>query len=265
MRRSRKIKGGGDSTISVSTDAVSKLAADANQLAEDLGKLVPAEPAVQSDLSATPNVPAAVVQPSNVQRGDDASSVVKSPGPGDDAYNVQNDAAAAAAVQSPTAVVQNDAAGTPIVPEPGDKNAGSDQPSNAATSEPASLLTPETPIPYGNGSNSILYGKIATILNNMITNPANYNKKNIPEQQLQTLLTQIQSAKTVVEVSNILRANGIAPVGNGSKQYFSMNMLGGTKKRKRTKMTKRRKTRKMKITRKMRKMKMRKMRKTMKI
>ena len=150
MRRSRKIRGG-DSTISVSTDAVSKLAADANQLAEDLGKLVPsapAEPAVQSDLSATPNVPAAVVhQPSNVQPGDDASEpVVKSPGPGDNAVsNVQTDAVApgpgdvASNVQNDAAVpgdnagsnVQNDAAaGTPSVL--GSGSAAADQPSNAA-------------------------------------------------------------------------------------------------------------------------------------
>ena len=305
MRRSRKIRGG-DSTISVSTDAVSKLAADANQLAEDLGKLVPAEPAVQSDLSATPSVPA-VVQ-SNVQPGDQPSNdaAVQSPNPVVDQNAVvptavvQNDAAAAvqspnpvvdqnavvptavvqndaaAAVQSPnpvvdptavvpTAVVQNDAAaGTPNVPGSAAQpnNAGSDQPSNAATSEPDSLLTPGSMIHYGRGL-TIPYGYISRILENMISNPTKYNKQNKPISDLQALLTQIQSAKTEMDVTHILTKNGFqAPVGKGvSKQYFPM--LGGTKKRKRTKMTNRRKTRKMKKTRKMRKM--RKMRKTMKI
>jgi hypothetical protein len=234
MRRSRKNKRGGDPTdptkptIPIPVSAINALAKTATQLAGELGNLIPSVPAVQSDLSATSN--AGSDQPSN--------AAVQSPNSEASSLNPGVD---------PNAVQPNDSAGTSAaVVQP--NNAGSDQPSNAATSEPASLLTPETPIPYGNGSNSILYGKIATILNNMITNPANYNKKNIPEQQLQTLLTQIQSAKTVVEVSNILRANGIAPVGNGSKQYFSMNMTGGTKKRKRTKMTTRRKTRKLRKT-----------------
>ena len=98
----------------------------------------------------------------------------------------------------------------------------------------------------------------------MINNPK-FNKQKKPIADLQTLLTQIQSAKTEVEVSNILRTNAFNVVGKSgvSNQYFTM--LGGTKKRKRTKMTNRRKTRKLRKTRKMRKMKMRKMRKTMKI
>ena len=277
MRRSRKMRGG-DSTISVSTDAVSKLAADANQLAEDLGKLVPsapAEPAVQSDLSATPNVPAAVVhQPSNVQPGDDASEpVVKSPGPGDNAVsNVQTDAVApgpgdvASNVQNDAAVpgdnagsnVQNDAAaGTPSVL--GSGSAAADQPSNAAA---APSVLDGLSIPYGSGL-SVPYANIARMIQNMITNPT-YNKKQISNDTLQSLLTKIKLATTPLEVTNLLNGAGFGKIvgTKANARYFS----GGTKKRKRTKMTKRRKTRKtrkMKKTRKMRKM--RKMRKTMKI
>ena len=258
MRRSRKIRGG-DSTISVSTDAVSKLAADANQLAEDLGKLVPsapAEPAVQSDLSATPNVPAAVVhQPSNVQPGDDASEpVVKSPGPGDNAVsNVQTDAVA----PGPGDVasnVQNDAAGTPSVL--GSGSAAADQPSNAAA---APSVLDGLSIPYGSGL-SVPYANIARMIQNMITNPT-YNKKQISNDTLQSLLTKIKLATTPLEVTNLLNGAGFGKIvgTKANARYFS----GGTKKRKRTKMTNRRKTRKLKKTRKMRKM--RKMRKTMKI
>ena len=285
MRRSRKMRGG-DSTISVSTDAVSKLAADANQLAEDLGKLVPAEPAVQSDLSATPSVPA-VVQ-SNVQPGDQPSNdaAVQSPNPVVDQNAVvptavvQNDAAAA--VQSPnpvvdqnavvpTAVVQNDAA---VAPGPGDVasnvqndaagtpsvlgsgSAAADQPSNAAA---APSVLDGLSIPYGSGL-SVPYANIARMIQNMMTNPA-YNKKQISNDTLQSLLTKIKLATTSLEVTNLLNGAGFGKIvgTKANARYFS----GGTKKRKRTKMTNRRKTRKLKKTRKMRKM--RKMRKTMKI
>lgn len=266
MRRSRKMRGG-DSTISVSTDAVSKLAADANQLAADLGKLVPsapAEPAVQSDLSATPNVPAAVVQPSNVQPsnvqpGDDASEpVVKSPGPGDVASNVQNDAAVPG--DNAGSNVQNDAAaGTPSVL--GSGSAAADQPSNAAA---APSVLDGLSIPYGSGL-SVPYANIARMIQNMITNPT-YNKKQISNDTLQSLLTKIKLATTPLEVTNLLNGAGFGKIvgTKANARYFS----GGTKKRKRTKMTKRRKTRKMKKTRKTRKMKrmLRKMmRKTMKL
>jgi hypothetical protein len=97
----------------------------------------------------------------------------------------------------------------------------------------------------------------------MITNPT-YNKKQISNDTLQSLLTKIKLATTPLEVTNLLNGAGFGKIvgTKANARYFS----GGTKKRKRTKMTKRRKTRKtrkMKKTRKMRKM--RKMRKTMKI
>ena len=259
MRRSRKIRGG-DSTISVSTDAVSKLAADANQLAEDLGKLVPAEPAVQSDLSATPSVPA-VVQ-SNVQPGDQPSNdaAVQSPNPVVDQNAVvptavvQNDAAVAPGPGDVASNVQNDAAGTPSVL--GSGSAAADQPSNAAA---APSVLDGLSIPYGSGL-SVPYANIARMIQNMMTNPA-YNKKQISNDTLQSLLTKIKLATTSLEVTNLLNGAGFGKIvgTKANARYFS----GGTKKRKRTKMTNRRKTRKLKKTRKMRKM--RKMRKTMKI
>ena len=264
MGRSRKMRGG-----AITPQELTQIATSAQGLANLLDKLaseVSSPNPVVDDPNAVQPENAVVVQPDQ----SNAATAVQSPNEASSPNAVvQPNAAGSAAADQPS-----NAAGSAAADQPSNAagSAAADQPSNAAAApsvpaapESESLLTPNTPIPYGNGSITILYGKILTILTNMINNPNN-NKKGISKERLQTLLTKIQSAKTVVEVSNILTANGIALVGAGSvvsKQYFSMNMTGGTKKRKRTKMTNRRKTRKMKKTRKMRKM--RKMRKTMKI
>jgi hypothetical protein len=262
MGRSRKMRGG-DPTMQVSTDAITALANTAIQLSTELGNLVPNVASPVSPLNSEAS--AAVVQP-NADSVQSPNSEASSPNPVVDPNAVvqPNDSEASSPnpVVDPNAVVQPNDSGSAAADQPSNAAAAPSVPAaepapESAAPEPASLLTPGSLISYGKGL-SIPYGNISKILENMINNPK-YNKQKKPIADLQTLLTQIQSAKTAVEVSNILRTNAFNVVGKGvSNQYFSMT--GGTKKRKRTKMTKRRKTRKMKKTR-----KMRKMRKTMKI
>jgi hypothetical protein len=251
--------------MQVSTDAITALANTALQLSTELGNLVPNVASPVSPLNSEAS--AAVVQP-NADSVQSPNSEASSPNQVVDpnAASVQSpnsEASSPNPVVDPNAVVQPNDSGS----------AAADQPSNAAAAPSVPAAEPVIPsdsmisisLMDGN-SKSIAYGSIATILNNMMTN-SKLNKKGIPISRLQELLTEIQSAKTTQEVTNIFRTNRFVLAGKGlGTNYFNMNMpTGGTKKRKRTKMTNRRKTRKLRKTRKMRKMKMRKMRKTMKI
>jgi hypothetical protein len=267
MGRSRKIRGGD----AITPQELTQIADSAQGLASLLNELAK-KVAIDSSVPAAAAAAAAVPEPasSNVVQPDNAAGPASASVDTNAAPSAPESAAAPSAPESAAAPSAPESAAVPSAPESAAAPSAPEPaaaPESAAApsvpSEPASLLTPDSLINYGRGL-TIRYGNISKILENMINNPTKYNKQNKPIADLQTLLTQIQSAKTEVEVSNILRTNGFnAPVGNKgvSSQYFPMT--GGTKKRKRTKMTKRRKTRKMKKTRKMRKM--RKMRKTMKI
>ena len=245
----------------IPVSAINALAATATKLAGELGNLIPNVAPPVSPLNSEAS--AAVVQSDNAVVSHPENAVVSPP----DVVSpvVQSNAAitsGADAVVShpandvepdqPNAVVQNDAAGTPSASEP---VVAASEPGSAATAAAPSVLDGLS-IPYGSGL-SVPYASIARMIQNMINDPK-FNKKNISNDTLQSLLTKIKLATTPLEVTNLLNGAGFGKMV-GTKlaaRYFS----GGTKKRKRTKMTKRRKTRKMKKTR-----KMRKMRKTMKI
>jgi len=283
--RSRKMRGG-DSTISVSTDAVSKLAADANQLAEDLGNLVPnvaSEPVV-----VPPNVAAAASEP-----GDNENAAAVAPGPGDNAVSNEN-AAAVAPGPGDNAVSNENAAD--VAPGPGD-NAVSNVQNDAAavkptsepvaaagavvkpTSEPVAaagaVVKPTEPTMFtttkgaqGNPKLSLADDSVFTgytfkkQMQIILSNANNMSSQDPNDQTIKTILNG-NSKKSATDVATLLNAYLTAHTGTSPSVFTHVDPtpdVGGTKKRKRTKMTKRRKTRKMKKTR-----KMRKMRKTMKI
>ena len=252
--RSRKMRGG-DSTISVSTDAVSKLAADANQLAEDLGNLVPnvaSEPVV-----VPPNVAAAASEP-----GDNENAAAVAPGPGDNAVSNEN-AADVAPGPGDNAVsnVQNDAAAVKPTSEPVAAAGAVVKPT-----EPTMFTT--TKGAQGNPKLSLADDSVFTgytfkkQMQIILSNANNMSSQDPNDQTIKTILNG-NSKKSATDVATLLNAYLTAHTGTSPSVFTHVDPtpdVGGTKKRKRTKMTKRRKTRKMKKTR-----KMRKMRKTMKI
>ena len=231
--RSRKMRGGGDPTeptMKIPVSAINALAATATKLAGELGNLIPsvapAEPAVQSDLSATaPSVPAAVEQ-SNVQSGDDAAPSVPS-----EPVVVPN-------VQDSEPVVA-----TPSVPsEPGD-NAVSNE-NAVAASEPvatsATVAAPSVPafksdpnIKFqssnpGLNKVTLSYPRIIMLLNKL---------KNTNADKANLVLSELTAATTQDEVQSIINKNQLNLYGNA--------VTGGTKKRRmnKNKMTKRKKAR----------------------
>ena len=246
MQKTRKMRGG--ELYSGQLNAAAETATTlANQLAA-IAKMLPEGPAPAPAAPAAPApAPAPIVSESAPIVSESAPSVSESaPSVSESAPSVSEPIESAPSVSEPIE-------SAPSVPEPIESSPSVSEPIEPSVSEssvsepsvPASVeptIMPQTPIPYGSGL-SIPYGNIATILNNMINIPGTYNKKNIPNERLQSLLTQIKSAKTEVDVSNILRANNFNVFGKGvSKQYFSMS--GGTKKRKimRRMRTKRRNT-----------------------
>ena len=266
--RSRKMRGG-DSTISVSTDAVSKLAADANQLAEDLGNLVPnvaSEPVV-----VPPNVAAAASEP-----GDNENAAAVAPGPGDNAVSNEN-AADVAPGPGDNAVsnVQNDAAAVKPTSEPVAAAGAVVKPTSEPVAAAGAVVKPTEPTMFtttkgaqGNPKLSLADDSVFTgytfkkQMQIILSNANNMSSQDPNDQTIKTILNG-NSKKSATDVATLLNAYLTAHTGTSPSVFTHVDPtpdVGGTKKRKRTKMTKRRKTRKMKKTR-----KMRKMRKTMKI